>query len=210
MRIAIREFVHLAAQHLPLQEPIVEFGSFIVPEQQVLANLRPLFPKQNFFGCDMRLGNGVQLQSNLHHPGIKPHSIGTILCLDTLEHVEYPHQALENIHRLLKPEGIAIVSSVMKFPIHEYPSDYWRFTPFGFKSLLKPFKNSLVETAGGEESLPETIVGVGFSGAMPPLAEFSSSLRKWKARQNSALKRIARTILPPILFHWLGRLIKRG
>jgi ubiquinone/menaquinone biosynthesis C-methylase UbiE len=83
----------------------------------------------------MRDGPGVDKLLNLHDIDLPSESVGTILCFDTLEHVEYPHRALEQIYRILKPDGIAVVSSVMDFPIHDYPYDYWRFTPEAFKSI---------------------------------------------------------------------------
>lgn len=44
MRELIREFVSLACETLPLEGPIFEFAAFLVPGQEKLADLRPLFP----------------------------------------------------------------------------------------------------------------------------------------------------------------------
>jgi len=49
---------------------------------------------------------------------------------------------------------------VMKFPIHDYPSDYWRFTPKAFELLLKPFSVYEVEFDGDPE-FPDGIYGFG-------------------------------------------------
>ncbi len=119
-------------------EPIYEFGSFQVPEQMGFADLRPLFHDKEYLGCDMREGPGVDKVLNIHALDLPPESVGMVLCFDTLEHVEYPRTALEEIHRVIKPGGIVVISSVMNFPIHDYPYDYWRFTPEAFKSILKP------------------------------------------------------------------------
>jgi SAM-dependent methyltransferase len=80
-----------------------------------------------------------------------------------VEHVEHPHKAVEEIHRLLKPGGILVMSSVMDFPIHNYPHDYWRFTPEGFKSLLKPFGGGIVGYQG-DPLQPHTVFAVGLKG----------------------------------------------
>ena len=93
-------------------------------------------------------GSGVDIVLNLHHINLSLESVGTVLILDTLEHVEFPRKAIEEIYRILKPCGILIISSVMNFPIHDYPYDYWRYTPEAFKSLLKPFTFSFVDLAG--------------------------------------------------------------
>jgi ubiquinone/menaquinone biosynthesis C-methylase UbiE len=74
--------------------------------------------------------------------------------------VENVHQAMKEIHRVLKPGGMVIMSSVMDFPIHDYPSDYWRFTPKAFEILLKRFAKYEVEFDGNPQ-FPEGIYGFG-------------------------------------------------
>ena len=81
---------------------------------------------------------------------------------------------------MLAVDCIAVISSVFNFPIHDYPHDYWRFTPEGFRSLLKEFEHSIVSSYGETEVSPQTIVGVGFKSAPPDLAEFTRALDKWE------------------------------
>jgi len=153
-------------------------------------------------GADMREGLGVDVLLNLHDIDLPSESVGAVLCLDTLEHVEYPHMALEEIHRILKPGGIAVISSVMNFPIHDYPYDYWRFTPEAFRSILKPFPNSFVGYAGNER-FPHTVVGIGFKGTPPNLGEFKRRYEEWREQQTNqangtSFKQIVRLLIPPI------------
>ncbi len=51
MRDSVKEFVSDVIETV-LKETY-EFGSYLVPEQIELANLRSLFPKE-YIGCDMR------------------------------------------------------------------------------------------------------------------------------------------------------------
>jgi SAM-dependent methyltransferase len=206
MRTMIYEFAQLCARTLPFQEPIHEFGAFQVPGQEHIAELRPLFPGRSYSGSDMRHGLGVDMLLNLHNLGLADESVGSVLMCDTLEHVEYPHRALEEVHRVLKPGGIVIMSSVMKFPIHGFPDDYWRFTPSAFQSLVKPFDWSLVETAG-EEEFPHTVVAVAGKGAPPAaaVAELQEGLAHWRERwhylthQPTRFELFAKRVAPPIM-----------
>ncbi len=161
MRQVVKDFAAIVSGLLPIEEPVYEFGALRVAGQEEFADLRPLFAGKEYVGADMREGLGVDKVLDLHTIDLPDASVGTVLCLDTLEHVEYPHTAMREIHRILKPNGIAVISSVMLFRIHAYPYDYWRFTPEAFRSLLKPFTSAFVGYAG-EENFPHTVVGVGF------------------------------------------------
>jgi SAM-dependent methyltransferase len=203
MRKLIKDFVKIIAEHIPVGEPIYEFGSLQVPEQENFGDLRPFFPGKQYWGADMRPGPGVDKILNLHDIELPSEHVGTVLCLDTLEHVEYPHRALEEIHRILKPDGIAVISSVMNFHIHDYPHDYWRFTPEAFKSLLKPYSGSFIGFVGMKD-FPHTVVGIGFKEKSFPLSQFEADFKKWKASQEvraglSTLEWIRKLITPPIL-----------
>jgi len=217
MRKLIKDFVSIAATTLPIRGPIYEFGALQVPGQEGFADLRPFFPQHEYVGTDMREGPGVDKLLDLHDIDLPSDSVGTILCFDTLEHVEYPHRALEQIHRVLKPDGIAVISSVMDFPIHDYPYDYWRFTPEAFKSILKPFNGSFVGFAGRED-FPNTVIGIGFKGVVPQLSEFKIKYEEWKEFQwkelqksqeeVSSLIRMVKFLTPPIFYTALSGIYK--
>jgi len=209
MRQSIKDFASIVSKSLPIIEPIYEFGSFQVPEQIGFADLRPIFQHKEYVGCDMREGPGVDKILDLHAIDLPSDSVGVVLCFDTLEHVEHPREALKEIYRILKPNGMAVISSVMDFPIHDHPYDYWRFTPEAFKSILKPFANSFVGFQG-QESFPHTIVGIGFKGATPPLTEFTDEYAKWQKADKTSLRQIVLRLTPPIfipLIAWSYRVV---
>lgn len=181
MRDAILEFVALCSKTLPMAEPIYEFGAYQVEGQEGWADLRRLFPGKTYVGADMRKGPGVDLIADLHDLNLPSESAGTVLMLDTLEHVEFPQKAIDGIYRILKPGGVVIISSVMDFPIHDTPYDYWRFTPEAFRSLLRSFPASWVGFSG-QTAFPHSIVGLGCKGAFPPgaLEAFEKAFAGWK------------------------------
>jgi SAM-dependent methyltransferase len=204
MRDNVKQFLVLAAQHIELQPPIYEFGSLQVPGQEGYADLRPLFPGKEFVGCDMREGTGVDKILNLHSIDLPSDMVGTVICLDTLEHVEFPHKALEEIHRILKPSGVVIISSVMDFPVHDFPHDYWRFTTEAFSSLLRPFRSAFVGYAG-KECFPHTVVGIGFKGEKPSLSSFVEAYEKWRKAQSQTFRYNMLQVIPPCMMPWAAR-----
>lgn len=204
MRKRIKQFVKITATELPFSEPVVEFGALQVPGQIGFADLRPFFAGREFVGADMRNGPGVDKILDLHSIDLPSESVGSVLCIDTLEHVEFPHQAMKEIYRILSPEkGIAVITSVMQYKIHDYPFDYWRFTPTAFESLLKPFQNTFVGYAGKKE-FPHTVVGIGFKGDVPDLSAFIKKYDYWRKLQRFDFKQIVRNIAPPALIPMLS------
>ena len=178
MRKIIKEFTVIASKNLPLEEPLYEFGSLQVPEQIGYADLRYLFPNKEYVGCDLREGPGVDKILDLHGLDLPDNLAGTVIMMDTLEHVEYPRKALGEIYRVLKPGGIVIMSSVMDFEIHDHPYDFWRFTPKAFESLLQDFQDSYV-TYAGRAIFPHTVVGIARKNDfIPDKTKQPSSIRR--------------------------------
>lgn len=63
-----------------------------------------------------------------------------IVCTEVLEHTLDPFAAMNEIYRILKPEGLAFFSVPFNFRIHGPLPDCWRFTEHGLRVLLKQFK----------------------------------------------------------------------
>jgi SAM-dependent methyltransferase len=205
VRQHIKDFAALAKTTLPIRGPIYEFGAFQVTDQIGFADLRPLFPGVDYVGCDMREGVGVDRVLDLHAIDLPGESVGTVLCFDTLEHVEDPRKALQELYRILEPEGIAVISSVMNFPIHDHPHDYWRFTPEAFRSILKPFSSSWVGVFGSD-LFPHTVVGVGFKGEQPRLDELQMGHDRLRARDFWSAREIVIRITPPAVLPLISAL----
>lgn len=163
MRPTVRAFVQDAAENLPIADPVVEIGARPAEGQESEANLRSLFAGHSYIGCDYQEGPNVDRVEDIHALSFEDDSVGTVVCVETLEHVADPLKGVREIHRVLKPGGVAILTSVMFMPIHAHPWDYWRFTPEGFQLLLEPFETSLA-FGYGFDLLPEGLHGVGIKG----------------------------------------------
>ena len=120
-----------------LPQPIVEIGSYQVAGQEAIANLRSLFPGKEYVGIDMRPGPGVDRVANVEALPFVSGSVGTILALNTFEHVRCFWRGLDEVHRVLRPDGALVMSTPFHFRIHQFPHDYWRFTPAAYETLLR-------------------------------------------------------------------------
>lgn len=195
--------MELCSRVLPIHEPIYEFGSLQVPGQEGYADLRRFFPGRDYVGADVRDGPGVDIILNLHDIDLPAESVGTVLVLETLEHVERPWRAVVELHRVLKPGGVLIASSQMNYPIHNHPVDYWRFTPEAFRVLLKPFDQTHIDFAG-ESHFPHTVVGVGFKGSVAEdvLPGLRRECRLWRRQcrypEETVLGKLITLVTPPL------------
>ena len=82
---------------------------------------------------------------------IKDASYDSAMCFEVLEHVPNPFIAIREINRILKNDGLLIISVPHMWPIHEAPHDYLRFTYYGLKHILQEnqFKIVSMENSGG-------------------------------------------------------------
>ena len=177
----MRNFARDVAENFELEQPIVEMGARAAEGQEDIADVRSLYAAGEYIGCDIQPGPGVDRIEDIHALSFTNDSVGTVLAFETLEHVADPIRAMEEVHRVLKPGGIAVVSSVMFFPIHAHPWDYWRFTPEGFDLVLRPFETRLVVPVG-YELLPEAVFGLGVKGPFDHLVP-ERLPRTWQAHR---------------------------
>ncbi len=70
-------------------------------------------------------------------PQIKDESYDCIFCSGVLEHVDDYGKGLREITRILKDDGFLILGLPFRQALHMAPQDFWRFTEFGIKHMLK-------------------------------------------------------------------------
>ena len=190
--------------------PVFEFGSMLVEAEQD-GDLRPLFAGVPFTGVDLRPGPGVDAVMDLRELELADASVGTALCLDTLEHCEDPPQAVRELARVTAPGGICVLASVMLFGIHAYPSDYFRFTPEAFRSMLAAGFDDVWVAGVGHPGMPSQVVGVGVKGRSLDLSvERLASLREAQAAYDAGRGRVRIGIFNYPPRELLGALVRQA
>lgn len=64
-------------------------------------------------------------------------SFETVLSTEVLEHVRSPGALVREMARVLKPGGRVLLTVPFVQPLHELPSDFYRFTPSSVRALLE-------------------------------------------------------------------------
>ena len=91
-----------AAETFACRGPVFEFGSFIVPGQEAIGDLRPL-RRVRVRGLRHAAGPGVDRVEDLGGLTLPDESVGTIVCVETLEHRFEVRKAVEEMLRVLCP-----------------------------------------------------------------------------------------------------------
>jgi SAM-dependent methyltransferase len=138
MREAIVSYVKWAIERFPYEEPILDTCAGWEPNFY-----QPLFPGKRYIKQDMQNFDPPCIDILCDVTNMKPipdESIGLVLNCESLEHIQHPSKAIDEIYRVLRPDGLLILTTVMHFKIHRTPKDYWRFAPDGIELLLNRFK----------------------------------------------------------------------
>lgn len=72
-------------------------------------------------------------------------SFDSVVANEVFEHVFNPDQFLGEMLRILKPQGLVLLTMPFVWDEHEQPYDYARYSSFGIKSLLEKHGFEIVE-----------------------------------------------------------------
>ena len=185
MRDHNKAFVQLIAETFDCHGPVYEFGSYQVEGQVEYADLRSMFKNQGYVGCDMRSGPGVDRVEDVSAISLPNGSAGTVLCIETFEHVFEVRRAFDEVFRILKPGGLFVITSPLNFRIHGYPDDYWRMTPSCLRRMLAGYPSRLTGFQGYHK-FPHSVMGMGFKSPAP--IDFAARATKLVGRYQDWLR----------------------
>jgi SAM-dependent methyltransferase len=130
-----------------LRESVEEFAKQIIPPATVLdlgagaVPYAPLFDSAiNYVSVDLEKRYPTRLVADFAYAlPFADDVIDAVLCTQVLEHVPDPASVVQEIHRVLKPGGIGLITVPFAWEIHHYPDDCHRFTPFSLSKLFGDF-----------------------------------------------------------------------
>ena len=92
-----------------------------------------------------------------------------MIALNTFEHVSCFWRGLDEVHRVLRPDGALILSTPFYFRIHEFPHDYWRFTPAAYEALLERYPSKIIGWHGARNR-PANVWAIAFREGAPAIS----------------------------------------
>ena len=91
-----------------------------------------------YIGTDFEDGIDVDVVADAHSLSrtFERESFDAVISVSVFEHLQRPWIAGREIATILKPGGRTFCYTHFAFPIHGYPSDYWRFTREALETIF--------------------------------------------------------------------------
>lgn len=101
-----------------------------------------------------------------------PLAAGTVdvaLCTEVLEHLPEPGRALAELRRVLRPGGVAVITTPFLYPLHEEPWDFQRLTRYQLERWARDagLVTERMETGGNEIEVLATLWDRLWSSLLP-------------------------------------------
>jgi SAM-dependent methyltransferase len=121
---------------------LIDIGCGNMPFGQLIENLVEQYDTIDVDKRDARLKYQGDVQAM---PVLNDQSYDSAICFSVLEHIPQPARALAEINRILKPQGVLLLTVPLIARLHEEPHDYFRFTRHGMRFLLENAGFSVID-----------------------------------------------------------------
>jgi SAM-dependent methyltransferase len=104
-----------------------------------------LFKYTEYIKMDVSSGENVDVVGSAEAVPFPQDSFDSVVCTQVFEHLARPHVCAKEIYRVLKKNGVAIVSVPQMNELHEEPYDFFRYTKFGLEQMFSDAGFTMVE-----------------------------------------------------------------
>ena len=100
---------------------------------------------ERLLNIDVRNDHHIQIVTLGSELPFDDNSLSLIIAQEVLEHIADPWTTVNEAHRVLAPSGVFYVQVPFQIGYHPGPSDYWRFTKEGLRTLFPSDRWSVKE-----------------------------------------------------------------
>lgn len=130
-------------------------------------------PDLQIIESDVSFGPRTQIVLDAHAIPYQTETFNCVVAQAVLEHVIDPFQCVEEIYRILKPNGIIYVEIPFMQQVHGGAYDFTRFTRSGQRRLLRQFE----EITSGITAGPGTVLAWSYEYLLLSLFGYSDRIR---------------------------------
>ena len=96
-------------------------------------------------GTSINRHNKPDIWGNGMHLPIKAKAVDSVVSFMVLEHISEPELFIQEVRRVIKPEGTVILSTVQAYPIHHEKYDFFRYTRLGLHYLFEKYGFEIID-----------------------------------------------------------------
>jgi len=110
---------------------------------------------------------------------MKQNSIDGMLCSNVIEHLPEPQVCFDEMHRVMKPGGEALILVPFVIKLHQEPYDFHRYTKYALKFYAQKAGFSIIEVreVGGISNILGTILNCAIKESVNPIYKLGLHLQ---------------------------------
>jgi len=127
-----------------------------------------------YIGLDLEQGKFTySVKADLYWDGItiplENDSVENVLISEVLEHCPDPSIVVKEAFRVMKKDGIILITIPFVYQLHGVPYDFHRMTPYTVEKLLSDFKEVHVQPSGAWDASLAHMIGIWITHRPMPL-----------------------------------------
>lgn len=134
-RLPVLGLVIYASKQLKSGASVLDVGAGDCPYKDIFAN--HVYKSTDFAKTGYHRFSEIDYICPAEAIPVSEKSFDAILCTEVLEHVPDPGSVLVEFNRILKSEGSLFLTTPLINQLHEEPYDFYRYTPYSFRNILK-------------------------------------------------------------------------
>jgi SAM-dependent methyltransferase len=138
-RRSLRRSIRARARHL--RGRLLDLGCGTRPYRDLFGHVTATV------NLDMPPNQQVDVQANGMMLPFRDGTFDSVLCNQVLEHVPEPSQLFAEVARVLRPNGVLLLTTPQTWGLHFEPHDFYRFTMYGLQYLAQTHGFEVVELA---------------------------------------------------------------
>ncbi len=130
-----------------------------------------------YFGIDIVDAEKFDYKNSLITPfngediPFRDDEFGGVICTEVLEHVENYQKLINEIHRVMKKDGEAIITIPWSARYHYIPYDFFRYTPSSLKTMFRNFSEVRIRNRGTDiANIANKVIVLWFRNLFPSQA----------------------------------------
>lgn len=118
---------------------VIDLGAGAMNYKDMIEKTGATYHSLDYAPTETKYQKDIQLDyvGDIQNLPIEDSQFDTVFCSQVLEHISEPQRAVNEMSRIIKIGGYAIISTPHLAYLHNEPYDFYRYTKYGLKHLVE-------------------------------------------------------------------------